>query len=640
MKPIDLVAGVLSIVGFAGCQGGRGGLPSQSALGAEPPNKTLRAFRSDLELARYLRERARRRSRLSDPVAPPPGSAQMSFALAAPEAKAAESVTNVQHAGVDEGGIVKVHGDHLVVLRRGRLFTIAVANGALEPVSGVDAFSPDINPRNTWYDELLVSGDTVVVIGYSYDRGGTEANLFHINSAGELAYRSTYQLRSNDYYSSRNYASRLIGTKLIFYAPLYLDPGRGDPFEDFPAVRKWHKGATRGEFRRIVAAADVYRPVSSVGPFEETALHTVTTCELAEGDFDCKATSVLGPWGEVFYVSPHAVYVWTTDRAWSERPRQHSLLYRMPLDGSAPAALRVSGSPVDQFSFLETQDGRLNVLVRSEGQGDRMWGAEAAEGDVALLQVRFADFSDGTTLAAPSDYGKLPKVDGSGFQNRFVGDYLLYGAGSGWGDPARAARTPLVVVRWTDRAQHEIPLGHAIDRIEAMGEDAVVVGAGGRDLHFTALGLGKQPEIAGHYTRKDASQGELRSQGFFYRPDTEHSGLLGLPVSQPGRPGYARLFENSAAILFLRNDSGYFKEMGELAARPDLATDDYCRASCVDWYGNARPLFVRGRIIALLGYELVEGKAVNERVTEIRRVNYAPQILTKSPQPEKIDGQL
>ena len=27
-----------------------------------------------------------------------------------------ESVTNVQHAGVDEGGIVKVHGNHLVVL--------------------------------------------------------------------------------------------------------------------------------------------------------------------------------------------------------------------------------------------------------------------------------------------------------------------------------------------------------------------------------------------------------------------------------------------------------------------------------------------------------------------------------------------
>ena len=50
-------------------------------------------------------------------------------------ADSAESVTNVQHAGVDEGGIVKVHGDHLVVLRRGRVFTIAIGDRELRPVS-------------------------------------------------------------------------------------------------------------------------------------------------------------------------------------------------------------------------------------------------------------------------------------------------------------------------------------------------------------------------------------------------------------------------------------------------------------------------------------------------------------------------
>ena len=59
-----------------------------------------------------------------------------------------ESVTNVQHAGVDEGGIVKLHGDHLVVLRRGRLFTVAIGDDALKPISAVDAFGPDIDPRH------------------------------------------------------------------------------------------------------------------------------------------------------------------------------------------------------------------------------------------------------------------------------------------------------------------------------------------------------------------------------------------------------------------------------------------------------------------------------------------------------------
>jgi hypothetical protein len=69
----------------------------------------------------------------------------------------------------------------------------------------------------------------------------------------------------------------------------------------------------------------------------------------------------------------------------------------------------------------------------------------------------------------------------------------------------------------------------------------------------------------------------------------------------------------------------HFSEIGELTAQPDQAKDDACRASCVDWYGNARPLFVRGRLLALLGYELVEGTIDQGHIQEIRRISYAPQ---------------
>jgi hypothetical protein len=93
----------------------------------------------------------------------------------------------------------------------------------------------------------------------------------------------------------------------------------------------------------------------------------------------------------------------------------------------------------------------------------------------------------------------------------------------------------------------------------------------------------------------------------------------------PGRSGYKHLFEDSAAILFLRNDGLHFQEVGELTAQSERAVDDACRASCVDWYGNSRPLFIRGRIIAMLGYELVEGTMRNGRMQELRRVNYSPQ---------------
>jgi hypothetical protein len=121
-----------------------------------------------------------------------------------------------------------------------------------------------------------------------------------------------------------------------------------------------------------------------------------------------------------------------------------------------------------------------------------------------------------------------------------------------------------------------------------------------------------------------ATLGSALSQGFFYKPDGPDSGTLGLPISTPARPGYQHLFDSSAAILFLRNDALHFEEVGELAARSDKAVDDACRASCVDWYGNSRPIFVRGRVLALMGYELVEGTIGEGHMRELRRVNYAP----------------
>jgi beta propeller domain-containing protein len=606
--------------------------PVNANRGDAQPKKTLRAFGSEEEMTAYFRqiaEQARRESeRRTYKMAPEAASApaaDSAQANAKAKGDSEESVTNTQHAGVDEGGIVKLHGDHLVVLRRGRLFTVAVGNGALKPVSAVDAFGPDIDPRNTWYDEMLISGDKVVVIGYSYERGGTEIGLFDIDRDGNLEYHATYHLRSNDYYSSRNYSSRLIGDKLVFYTPLYLSPWSEDPFKSFPSLRKWRKGADESEFKRIASASHVYKPERRQSFHSWMALHTVTVCDLARSDFACEATAVVGPPGRVFYVSPNSVYVWTTDWSFSEaQSHPSSMLYRMPLDGSAPSALGVSGSPVDQFSFLESEDNHINVLVRSSATGDGMWSAEVATGEVALMRVPLADFSDGGETAQAANYTRLPKPEGYAFQNRFVGDYLLYGSGSGWGSPENAKRPSLYLAPWAGGALTELSLQHGVDRIETMGSDTVIVGADQNDLHFTSVRLGEQPAVVGGYTRKGASQGELRSHGFFYKPEGPDSGLLGLPISGGGRPGYMHLIGGSASVMFLRNDMLRLKEIGDLASQAKGSANDGCRASCVDWYGNARPLFLRGRIFALLGYEIVEGTLTDGRVREARRVNYAP----------------
>lgn len=619
----------------------------------EATQEDLVRFDSDADLRRYVREmsaalRERRRlavaaqnsadaQGMAQPSAAPPSEASESEADE--DSGDGESITNNQEDGVDEGGIVKVHGDHLVVLRRGRLFSVRLDAGRLVPISQTDAY-PQGSSLDTWYDEMLIHDDTIVVVGFSYGAGATEIGLFDIDDQGHIRHRSTHFLRSNDYYSSRNYASRLLGDKLVFYMPYGMFQERWDGDEpvmqtSLPGVRDYNSSIARDgqgdsdDWARIIRSTDIYQPIQQT---ETPVLHTVVTCDLSQPGLDCTAQGILGPYGRNFYVSRSAVYVWVHgghSRFGEQRQEvaeTNAVVYRLPLNGEPPGALRVSGAPTDQFSFKESSDGHLNVLVRAEGGGDWMWSPEATQGDVALLRVPVAGFSTRVGTVRTAAYTDLPRPErGWSFQNRFVGDHVLYGTGSGWGAPEdqrddRVFVHPYAAGRTAQTTAIELP--HGVDRLEALGSNAVVVGTDGANLHFTALDLSGTPAIGDRYVQRDAAQGETRSHGFFFKPDGDGGGVLGLPIRQSSGAGYEQLMYGSASVLYLRVNGLHFSPVGTLAAHADRNPDDGCVMSCVDWYGNARPIFYRGRVFALLGYELVEGRIDGGQMAEVRRTMF------------------
>ena len=550
------------------------------------------------------------------------------------------SITNNQEAGVDEGDIVKVRGNNLVILRRGRLFTVSLAGGGLRPIDSIDAFPPGVSGRGDWYDEMLVSGDLIVVIGYSYARGGTEINRFRLSPDGHLRFQDAYHLRSNDYYSSRNYASRLIGNRLIMYTPLELD-WSDDPLEVLPGVRRWQEGGSNRAFLRIAAARQIYKPPTSFDrrEIEIDTLHTVIDCNVTAPTLDCTATGVLGPESRTFYVSGEAVYLWTADDWYDDKNNEGvvAFMYRLPLDRRRPAAVGVRGAPVDQFSFREDlEDGLVNVLVRSEGGGDAMWRPEVTDGDVALLRLPIRDFGDGSREARLSRYRPLPRIAGAdwNFHNRFVGGHILYG-GSAYG--ARPDGGTLMVAPLDGGPVAQLELAHGVDRLEVLGQDGLVVGGGENALGFTAIELnGRAPRIGDLFRLPAAQEGETRSHAFFFNPETPDgaSGMLGLPIARAVEPAYHRFFGSAAAMLFLSRQDRRFAPAGELGAEVRGGVDDACQASCVDWYGNARPIFLGNRTFALLGYELVEGRREGRRISERRRVSFAPVATA----PERVKG--
>jgi hypothetical protein len=542
-------------------------------------------------------------------------SARESASDAAASPAADESITNTQEAGVDEGGIIKTHGDHLVVLRRGRLVSVDLGDDRLTPLSAIDV--PPTRGHDAWYDEMLIHGDTIVVVGYSYPQSATEIGLFRIDDAGTLSRVDTYFLRSNDYYSSRNYASRLVGDKLVFYMPHYV----GDRIQEeaLPAVR----GLGRNDdWSRVVAHSEI---VPSIGTAQDT-LHTLVTCDLAKPEGGCTGRGILGGQGRTFYVSGDAVYVWTSSGV-TDANMVGSALYRMPLDGAPMGALHVQGTPIDQFSFKQAQNGELHVALTTYGGGDAMWGAELPHGDMGMVSIPPLAFAKWGARVANREYVDLPEPSGNGtVQNRFVGDTLLYGKGSSWGYAQDGEGTVHAHHTGGEVADTYLHLAHGVDRLEPLGSNALVVGGDRRSLHFTSLDLSERPAVGGHFALEGASQGELRSHGFFFKPDRGGDGMLGLPVRPDGIPGYAHLFEGSAAILYLDVHDLQFSTLGMLAADPRASQSDDCVASCVDWYGNSRPVFYKGRVFALLGYELVEGDISDGRMVERRRIDVSSLI--------------
>ena len=363
-------------------------------------------------------------------------------------------------------------------------------------------------------------------------------------------------------------------------------------------------------------------------------MHTVVSCDVGQR-LKCNAQGIVGPYGRTFYVSKSAVYIWVHEGRYSDDGDTRvddapAVVYRMPLDGSTPGALRVHGAPTDQFSFKEADD-KLHVLVRSEGGGDWMGSPEASAGDVALMSVPVDGISANVGTVRKAAYTSLPRPsEDYGFQNRFIGNHVVYGAGSGWGDPDEATERRAYFHRYRggDATTTSLPLRHGVDRLEALGKHAVVIGTDGENLHFSSVDLSGGPKIHSRFVQQAANQGETRSHGFFFKPSGDKSGMLGLPIRGGSAPGSAHLDHGSASVLFLNVSDLKLKRMGALAAL-SRNQDDNCEMSCVDWYGNARPLFYKGRVFALMGYELVEGKVNDGRIEERARVNFLTKLTRK-----------
>jgi len=114
---------------------------------------------------------------------------------------------------------------------------------------------------------------------------------------------------------------------------------------------------------------------------------------------------------------------------------------------------------------------------------------------------------------------------------------------------------------------------------------------------------------------------------------------MGLPTVPRVEESEREAWRSRASdVSFLQLESdGSLRPIGELERRFDYV-DEYdesagddedgipgydCEVSCIDWYGNSRPIFTDGRIFGLAGTELIEGRVTGGRIVEVQRLNIA-----------------
>ncbi|WP_394828152.1 beta-propeller domain-containing protein [Pendulispora albinea] len=479
-----------------------------------------------------------------------------------------ENVTNNQENGVDEGGIVKNIGNYLVVLRKGRLFAADVRDGRAPASSdSVRVARTDALNRGVWYDEMLVKGDLIYVVGYRYAvpgfRGATEIDTFRL-TAGKLERLKTMFLESNDYYSGRNYASRMVDGKLLFYMPHLI--GRRDAALAYPRLLEMNdEGQVRAVgplFGALDVTTSLHRPIFPT-------FHTIVRCELpASGELACDAKSVIGGWWRETYVSTNAVYLWAS-----------SHVYRFDFASLDVTTHRANGSPLDQFSFRESR-GELLVAVNAESK------ASLASLPLAAFDKKGLQDVEARALAP----GHLAT-------NRFVGDVLVASVS---GEGAR-----LVTLDARTGAISSAP-AEGIVRVEPLGDRrALVVSRARSGLRLRALSVDDVEHPLGELALEGLTQGEGRSHGFFYKPGAGQAGTFGYAVINEPRSGANWGWGNGISNLgfFDVAPDGALAPLGIVSAG-NVASP--CETSCVDWYGNTRPIFLRDRAFALMGSELAE----------------------------------
>ena len=247
-----------------------------------------------------------------------------------------------------------------------------------------------------------------------------------------------------------------------------------------------------------------------------------------------------------------------------------------------------------------------------------------------ISEEAFRDFLPRPPRADGMHYTDVPDFKGGGLENRFTDTHLVYAGRkyrwSGAHTQDNGPRNATVIADANPNQATQIELPHGVIRTERLGNDIVLTGhRKDQGLYMSLLRLDETPRRTDTLLIEGRYESEGRSHAFNGITYPNGSALMGLPTSRRVRDsGRAYWRSQGSDITFMQADpDGKLSDAGSMAGgEEDSVHPDYdCEMSCVDWYGNTRPIFLNGRVFALLGTELLEAQMNGTNIRELSRID-------------------
>ncbi len=562
---------------------------------------------------------------------------------------AADLITNNQVVGVDEGDIIKRYQNMLIVLRKGKLYSLDISETypqKITKIDEVDAFSPYWKHK-AWFDEILIDKGMVLVLGFNYDMDSAEIIRFNLTNDGKFSYKDNYLIMSEDYFDEESYASRLFNHQYTTYIPIELDTESGIKGQ-LPKIVKVEDDFNGDEddliWNSLIEISDIYYPIQTV---LNPMLHSFIVCPLDEDVLICNGVGIISSWDNLYYNNGENIYMWTS--AWKEEALKYKqikteetlydyktsyrnenqynyktryryeinnkdvdelynpLVYRISLDTFDVVAIQVKVMPTSQFAFHH-QDNALylfGLLDKKKAQLVKMPDSQFDK-SASMSSILVREINNGAEITSTQ---------------RYVGNYFLIGD-DGYDFVEDKIIKPLTAIHFKNGNKKTISLSNYAKRIEAINNKALVIGKTLDNNLGVSLFSPDNPNEIQQTTLLDRLEGESRSHAFNYTY-LDNYFLAGITTQNKDKAenedGYYYWDDNTSSDITFIGGNKNVDYIGELKSQ--VTPSKKCKVSCEDWYGNSRPFFIGKRIFALSGDELIEAELVNGEIIEKDRIN-------------------